>query len=349
MAYVDFMSKTEDVVWLAYKLKDELGGKISINKVGLCKNYLEGKYNLDHIRSVNFAILYSDKEFLRVSVGEVGAYASSYEDKVVALNGLKTAIGRIVRDGVSLGEPSIFYNVRDEEYVIPSLEYIYADKEAAIKEFKDKTIFDDDGIPEDVIVFDSINDRDGFTIKKEYSYDKKIYDNDYSVIVDGKYLSNCDIDNKILELLIIENLDNLFMVSNKKRKCEVLDKYLSISGELSYIIASIRNCSSFVTESELSVSIMENGKVMQSASYINGILCSYTGISNLSDCILNTTYGVGDGIRFETKSDFESSKYVQALVEYEYKNLYNLINYNNKSEIKDNSNLLKLVRRIGNK
>lgn len=40
MGYKDFVSKTEDVVRLAYQLKYELGDKISINKVGLCKEVL---------------------------------------------------------------------------------------------------------------------------------------------------------------------------------------------------------------------------------------------------------------------------------------------------------------------
>lgn len=186
---------------------------------------------------------------------------------------------------------------------------------------------------------------ENFVIKKEYCYDKKIYNKDYSIIVSGKYLSNNDIDDKIVELLIIENLDKLFMTKNRKKQCEVMDKYLSINGDLSYVVNAIRNCTSFASESELSVSVLEGGKVIQNVSYINGILCSYTSISNLNDCILNTTYGVGDGINFGTKCDFSSYKYVQELVEYEYKNLYNLINYNNKCVCENSENVFKLVRR----
>ena len=46
MAYENFISKTEDVVWLAYKLKNELGDKVSINKFGLWKEVLEAKFCL---------------------------------------------------------------------------------------------------------------------------------------------------------------------------------------------------------------------------------------------------------------------------------------------------------------
>lgn len=243
MAYENFMSKTDDVVWLAYQFKNKLGSKISINKMGLYKEVLEGKYNLKgHDRGIDFGILYSDKEFLRVSIGEIGAYASSYEDRLFVLNEIKNAISSIFRDGVSLGEPSVFYNVRDEEYMIPHLGYIYSDKEETIKAFQDKTIFDDGGIPEDVIIFDGVEDRHSFIIKKVYSYDKETYDKDYSIIVNAKYLSNSNVDNKILKLFIIESLDILFKLSNRRKECELLDKYLSITGDLSCLVNAIRSC-----------------------------------------------------------------------------------------------------------
>ena len=78
------------------------------------------------------------------------------------------------------------------------------DKENYIKSFQDKTIFDDGGVPEDVIVFDGAEDKNSFIVKKAYYYGKEIYDRDYSIIINGKYINNIDVDNKTLESLILE-------------------------------------------------------------------------------------------------------------------------------------------------
>lgn len=349
MGYKDFMSKTDDVVWLAYQLKNKLDSKISINKIGLYKDVLEGRYLLDgYNRGIDFNVLYSDKEFLRIGVGESYAWAK-YEDKLFVLNEIRTAISSIIRNGVPLGEPTVFYNVRHDKYIVPNLDYIYADKEEVIRAFQNNTIFDDGYIPEDLILFNNSNEGTKLQIKKTYCYDKKIYDREYSIIINGVYKKNSSIDTEKMRTLIIECLDSLFKLSNRRKQCELLDKYLSITGDLSCIVDAIRNCTSFAHEEELSVSVIEDGQKMQSVSYNNGIVSNYTSVSNLNGCVLNTTYEISNGIKFQTMSHFDTYRHVQELVNYEYKNINKLINSNNKNEINDNNSLTKLVRRMKNK
>lgn len=263
MACENFMSKTEDVVWLAYQLKNKLGDKISINKIGLYKEVLEGKYNLNGRDfyaggSIYFGILYSNKEFLRIFVGEIGTSLSSYEDKLVVLNELKNAISNIVRDGVSLGEPSVFYNVRDEEYMIPHLEYIYSDKENYIKSFEDKTIFDDGGVPEDVIIFDITKNNEEFVIAKSYSYITPDTQCRYSIGIYAMVKNKSDIEEREIRNLIIENLDELFNNFNES----LLNSYVTSNNDITYITAYIKNALSFVEETELCIDIKRNGTIL---------------------------------------------------------------------------------------
>lgn len=340
MGYKDFMSKTDDVVRLAFQLKYELGDKISINKMGLYKEFLEGHYNLDSDRSIYFSILYSDKEFLRVSVGEASAYASSYEDKVLVLNELKNAISNIVRDGKKLGEPILFYNIRDEEYMIPHLEYIYADKENAIKMFQDKTVFDDGTVPEDLIVFDSVEKGEEFGIVKDYCYVTPDAKNRYSISICATLKNKSGIENEKLRNLIYENLNDLFNVNSN---------FLSYYNDISYIVSYIKNAFSLTEEQELSIIIKKDGKEIKRIRYMNGTLVYYDCYCEFGECIMNTNYSRKDGIKFETKCDVSAYDLIEDVVRNELQNINALKDVNNQYNIKSNNNLLKLVRRIGNK
>ena len=44
---INFTSKTEDIVWLAYKLVKEMGENVSINKFSLYQEILTGKYEVE--------------------------------------------------------------------------------------------------------------------------------------------------------------------------------------------------------------------------------------------------------------------------------------------------------------
>ena len=346
MGYENFMSKMEDVVRLAYQLKYVLGVMISINQNGLYKNILEGKYNLKgHDRGIDFTILYSDKEFLRVSVGEVGAYDSSYEDKLFVLNELKKAISSIVRNGVSLGEPSVFYNVRDEEYMIPHLEYIYADKENYIKSFQDKTIFDDGGVPEDVIIFDTVKESEEFGIAKSYSYITPDTQSRYSIGIYAMVKNKSDIEEKELRNVIIENLDELFNKFNES----LLDSYATYNNDIAYLVTRVKKGLSLAEEVELCIDIKRNGKEIHNIRYINGHLVKYESNSKLFEYNFNTIYDIRDGIKFGTNCALKASEIIEKGVQEELQKINNLRNINDKCNVKSNDNLLKLVKRIGNK
>ena len=349
MGCENFMSKTEDVVWLAYKLKNELGDKISINKVGLYKEVLEGIYNLNGRNfyeggSIYFGILYSDKEFLRIFVGEIGTSLSSYEDKVFVLSELKNAIGNIVRNGVSLGEPSVFYNVRDEEHKVPHLEYIYADKENYIKSFQDKTIFDD-GIPEDVIIFDSVKENDEFGIIEDYDYVTPDGKNRYSISIVARLKNKTDLDINELNSVMIENLDELFNNFSES----LLESYVTYNNDISYLVTRVKKCLSLAEEMKLYVNIIRNGKEIHNIKYVNGHLVRYGSSSKLFEYNFNTIYDIKTGIKFDTNCALNASDIIEKGVSEELQKINNLRDINNKYNIKSNNNLLKLVRRMGNK
>ena len=348
MAYENFISKTEDVVWLAYKLKNELGDKVSINKFGLWKEVLEAKFCLkgyNRYEGIDFSVLYSDKEFLRISVGEIGAYRSSYEEKLTVLNELKNAISSIVRNGVSLGEPSVFYNVREDEYMIPHLEYIYADKEETIKAFQDKTIFVDGGIPEDVIVFDSGKESEEFGIVKDYCYVTSDEKNRYSINIYAMLKNISDIDEKELKNVIIENLDELF----EDKLDNLFIDYACCDNDISYVVAGIKKVLSLAEEQELYIVIKKDGKEIYNIRYANGQFVKYESSMNLFGYNLNTCYDIRNGIKFDTNCALNVSEITIKGVQEELQKINNLRNINDKYVVKSNDNLLKLVRRIGNK
>lgn len=350
MAYKDFVSKTEDVVWLAYKLKDELGDKISINKIGLYKEVLEGVYNLNGRNfyeggSIYFGVLYSNKEFLRIYVGEIGSSLSSYEDKVFVLNELKKAISKIVRNGVSLGEPSVFYNVRDEEYKVPHLEYIYADKENYIKSFQDKTIFDDGGVPEDVIIFDSAKEKEEFGIIKDYDYVTPDGKNRYNISIVARLKNKTDIDVNELYSVMVENLDELFNNFSES----LLDSYVTYNNDIAYLVTCVKKSLSLAEELELYVDITRNDKKIHNIRYVNGHLVKYESHIKLFEYNFNTYYDVRYGIKFGTNCALNASEITVKGVQEELQKINNLRNINDNSYVKSNNNLLKLVRRIGDK
>lgn len=347
MGYKDFVSKPEDIVWLAYQLKNQLGDKISINKFGLYKEVLEGRYNLDgYDRGIDFEVLYSDKEFLSVGVGELYSWAK-YEDKLFVLNELKTAIGNIVRDGVSLGEPTIFYNIKTGEHMAPNLEYVYADKNKAIKAFKDGTVFDDGDVPENVIVFKKqmeINNAiEQIEVFRNYSYMVPGSSNEYSISIYSMLENKSDIEKNDLKDVLIDNLDELFNGNN------LLSKYLTYNNDISYITAYIKNALSLAEELELNIVIKKDGNEIHNIRYVNDHFVEYKSCSKIFEYNLNTYYDVVNGIRFDTNCVLGASDVIEKGISMELKKINALRDNNIRGKVKSNNNLLKLVRRIGNR
>ena len=346
MTYIDFMSKPEDIVWIAYKLKNELGSRISINRFGLYKEILEGRYNLKGCdRGIDFSILYSDKEFLRVSVGETWVSAR-YEDKLFVLNEIKTVIGNIVRDGVSLGEPSVFYNIREDDYMIPHLEYVYADKEETIKAFQNNTIFDDGEVPCDLIVFNYLNEGGVVEINKSYSYiDKNRYVINIKAILENKN----SVENEELKSLLIENLDNLFNSNSRNRKDNLLSEYVEYNNDIAYVTCVIKDAFLLASELKLMITITRDGKVIHFIDYNNDMLTNYVSNYEFGECDMDIIYSSVNGIKFKTKCDTSAYDLIEDVVRNELQKINNLRDTNIKHRVKNNQHLIKLVRRIGNK
>jgi len=345
MIYKEMMSNTEDVVWLAYQLKNKLGNKISINKFGLYKEVLEGIYKLDgYNRGIDFSILYNDKNFLIVNVGEV--YISArYEDKLFVLNNIKNAIKNIVRDGVSLGEPSVFYNIRDEKYKVPCLDYVYTDKENVIKAFQDKTIFDDGTVPEDVIIFDNLNEGKTISQGRNYSYIDEKTGNKYTIYIYALVKNKSNVEEERLVNIIKDNFDDLFNNNN------LLGEYVHNGNDIVYVVSYIKDALSLNLTSELDLEIMiyKDDDCIHDISYINEHLVKYISVSKLFEYSLNTNYSIKTGINFFSNCALEASDIIEKGVNLELNNINSLRKINVRADVKPNNNLIKLVKRIGNK
>jgi len=157
---IDFTSKTEDIVWLAYKLVNEMGENVSINKFGLYQEILTGKYELERTilgpryNGIDFNVKYSSNEFLTINVGEIQSY-KSYEEKLKVLNEIYNVIRKINgKNGLSIGEPVAFYNISDGQNKIPHLDWVFCKKEEYVSELVNGTLFDD-AVAEDLFLFGS--------------------------------------------------------------------------------------------------------------------------------------------------------------------------------------------------
>lgn len=155
---INFESKTEDIVWLAYKLIQEMGKKISINKFGLYQETLTGKYEVEtsvlgpRYNGIDFNIKYSSNEFLTINVGEIYAY-NKYEEKLKVLNEIYNVIRKINdKNGIAIGEPVAFYNICDGKNKTPHLDWVFCKKEEYVNELVNGTLFDD-GVAEDLFLF----------------------------------------------------------------------------------------------------------------------------------------------------------------------------------------------------
>lgn len=155
---INYISRTEDVKWLAYKLKDVLGSKISINKYGLNQEVLHGYYNekgktWDRENCIDFHIKYNRNVFLRIGTGEIHI-RKSYDEKLAALK----EIGKVIIDTETItdkkiGQPLAFYRAVSDDSIVPTLEWAFRNQEEYVEELKNGTIFDDATI-ENLIIID---------------------------------------------------------------------------------------------------------------------------------------------------------------------------------------------------
>ncbi|MCI8588535.1 MAG: hypothetical protein HFG40_02675 [Bacilli bacterium] len=145
---INYISKEKDVVWLAYRLKDCLGSRVSINQYGMKQRNLLGYYTdqenkFARINGVDFHIKYSRKEFLRIGIGEIKV-REPYEKKLEALKIIGKELSEIKeRGGLPIGPPLAFYNSVDEEGKVPTLEWAFCNSLEYSKELSEGTLFDD--------------------------------------------------------------------------------------------------------------------------------------------------------------------------------------------------------------
>lgn len=155
---INFMSNSDDIVWLAYKLKEEMGRTISINKFGLHNEILTGKYSSDlyaQYYGIDFNIKFSADQFLRINVGEI-QQSRSYEEKIKALSEFYSVINKIIDNNNGIFKnPLAFYNVSSGKNKIPYLDWVFCNREEYEKELVNGTLFDD-AVIEDLIIFDNV-------------------------------------------------------------------------------------------------------------------------------------------------------------------------------------------------
>ena len=155
---MNYMSKAEDVEFLAHELVKVLGDKISINTFSLGQEVLSGKYLKDKekfikFNGIDFNIKYSKGEFLRINVGEIDLL-KPYSEKYEAIIDLKNAISTIsLNEQEKIGEPLAFYYIEENEHCIPYYEWAFQKQEEYISELENNTLFDDGTIIEGLTIF----------------------------------------------------------------------------------------------------------------------------------------------------------------------------------------------------
>ena len=173
---INFVSKVDDVIWLYYKLKDEMAEKISVNELGLYQEVLSGKYydENDTLRNkgMNFSIKYSKDEFLRVTICDYQS-DKTYEEKINALIDFYLVLNRVKQEnGEALGEPLAIYNVKRDNVRTPYLEWAFTKQDEYIQELENDTLFDDGSIT-DLLIFSKEPEKENpkgtnKQIKKKY-------------------------------------------------------------------------------------------------------------------------------------------------------------------------------------
>jgi len=146
----NIMSETEDVVWLAHKLKDSLDEKVLINSFGIYSPILEGKYAKDNnycrrfsSDEIRFYIKYNKEHFLRIQIEDTSY--NSKEEKLNALYSLTKAIGMIKKeDGTLIGLPLALYSASSgENDKILTVDWAFSNVDEWITSLKENTMFDD--------------------------------------------------------------------------------------------------------------------------------------------------------------------------------------------------------------
>ena len=169
---MNYMSRAEDVEFLAHELIKVLGDKISINRFGLGQEVLSGEYLKDTTKfikfnGIDFNIKYSKGEFLRINVGEIHLL-KPYSEKFEAIVDLKNAISNISLDEEEkIGEPLAFYYIQANDHYIPYYEWAFVKQEEYISELENNTLFDDGTVIEGLTIFN----------KKEPTEEKRLLKN----------------------------------------------------------------------------------------------------------------------------------------------------------------------------
>lgn len=151
----EMFSKAEDCSFLAKKIIKKLGNKIEFD--GAIRTGIpSGKY-LSSYRKNNgeymfngkwlpFYLKFSDKEFLRISVGSNYLKGSSLGEKLAALSDFYKLFSR------EYGEPTVFYTTKNDDEKLLNLQWSFINKEEEIAKFKDGSYFDDAEIDKLIII-----------------------------------------------------------------------------------------------------------------------------------------------------------------------------------------------------
>lgn len=140
----DVYSRSEDVMWLAQRLKNVMGGYVSFNQFGIDNPLLTGVYCKDgrgggpyySKDDVRFYIKFCKDEFLRIQIPE-NCY--KIENVILAMEELVNAISFTKKEGISLGSPLAIYQT-DE---CLTCEYAFKNQKEVAQMLQNNTMFDD--------------------------------------------------------------------------------------------------------------------------------------------------------------------------------------------------------------
>ena len=167
---MNYVSKEDDCFELYFLLRSYLKDKIDY--YGTPYNALfSGKYyssydeshsDLDYLfkEGLPFNYKFNKEAFLRISVGKCLDRETTMGEKLAALSDFYEAI-RVV-----YGEPTVFYTIKDDDEEAVTFEWLFKEKEAEIKKFKEGTRFDD-GKTDTLIIFGEEVKTKGYTLNPE--------------------------------------------------------------------------------------------------------------------------------------------------------------------------------------
>ena len=118
-------------------------------------SYLEYRHD-----AVEFSYIFSEDEFLRISVGNSAYKKASIGHKLAVLSDLYEVISE------KYGEPTVFYTLKEDDENSINLEWDFIQKEETIDAFKNGCRFEDEEIDDLIIISDEREKVSAYSLNK---------------------------------------------------------------------------------------------------------------------------------------------------------------------------------------